>query len=166
MLLALFAQLISCQLAWLERHYMSLTQLRHSSLLLALASDIARSKPDLVLENALLRQQLLILQRQVKKPRFTHTECLSLLLLASRLQNWKHLLLILKPDTLLRWHRQGFRLFWRFKTRTRLGRPRLTPDLITLIQQMGRENQTWGAECIRGELLKLGIRIAKDCVGY
>jgi putative transposase len=73
-------------------------------------------------------------------------------------------LLIFKPDILLRWHRQGFRLFWHFKTRTRLGRPRLSKDLIALIQQMGQENCTWGAERIRGELLKLGLYVAKDTI--
>lgn len=103
-------------------------------------------------------------QRQVKKPHFTYTEHFSLLLLASRLQNWKHLLLILKPDTLLRWHQQGFQLFSRFKTRPRRGRPRLSQDLVTLIQQMASENPLWGAERIHGELLKLGLRVAKDTI--
>jgi hypothetical protein len=79
--------------------------------------------PKLAAENALLRQQLIILQRHSKKPWFTQTDRLWLVLLASRVRSWKEALLILKPDTLLRWHRQGFRLFWWFKSRNRDGRP-------------------------------------------
>ncbi len=108
----------------------------------------------------MLRQELLILHRQVKKPRFTQSDRLWLVLLVSRLQHWKDTLLILKPETLLRWHRQGFRLFWKFKSRNRGGRPRLSADTITLIQQMAKDNRLWGAERIHGELLKLGIKVA------
>ena len=72
--------------------------------------------------------------------------------------------MILKPDTLLHWHRQGFRLFWRLKSHARLGRPRLSPEPVALIEQMAAENPLWGAERIRGELLKLGIHIAKDTI--
>lgn len=86
------------------------------------------------------------------------------MLLASRLSAWKQSLLILKPETLLHWHRQGFKLFWRRKSRARLGRPPLARELVALIQQMATENPLWGAERIRGELLKLGIRVAKDTI--
>jgi MFS family permease len=71
-------------------------------------------------------------------------------------------LVILQPETLRRWHRQGFKLFWRVKIRGRRGRPPLAPDLVVLIQRITAENPRWGAERIRGELLKLGIRVAKD----
>lgn len=164
MLLAFFAHLLSRPLAWLESYYFHWTQLPHSSPSFGFALDLTRSKSELLLENALLRQQLLILQRQVKKPCLTRPDCLSLLLLARRLPSWRQALLILKPETLLRWHREGFRLFWRFKTRTRRGRPRLGQELVTLIQQMASENPLWGAERIRGELLKLGLRVAKDTI--
>ncbi len=70
----------------------------------------------------------------------------------------------LKPDTLLRWHRQGFKHFWRVKTRTRRGRPHLSPDLVALIHRIAAENPHCGAERIRGELFKLGIRVAKDTI--
>ena len=102
MLLAFFAHLRSRLLGWLEPHYLRWTQLPQSLPSLGFAMDLPRSRSELLLENALLRQQLLILRRQVKRPRLTRTDPLSLLLLASRLRNWKHLLLILKPDTLLR----------------------------------------------------------------
>jgi hypothetical protein len=79
---------------------------------------------------------------------------------ASRVRHWKEALLIVKPDTPLCWHRQGFRLFWRFKSRNRGGRSRISLETIALIQQMARENSLWGVERIRGELLKLGIQVA------
>lgn len=72
--------------------------------------------------------------------------------------------MILKPATLLRWHRQGFKLFWRVKSRARRGRPRLSPELVSLIQEMAADNPLWGAERIRGELLKLGLPVAKDTI--
>lgn len=130
------------------------------SITLSTVADFPRSKTQLIAENALLRQQLIILHRQIKKPHFTQSDRLWLVLLASRVQNWKETLLILKPDTLLRWHRQGFRLFWKFKSRRRGGRPRLATETIHLIQQMAKANVLWGAERIRGELLKLDINVA------
>ena len=130
------------------------------SVLLGSALDFTRSNAELVAENALLRQQLIILHRQVDKPRFTPTDRLWLVLLASRVRSWKEALLSLKPDTLLRWHRQGFWLFWRFQSCNRGGRPRVACETIALMQQMARENSLWGAERIRGELMKLGIQVA------
>ncbi len=73
--------------------------------------DLVRSKPELIAENALLRQQLIVLNRSVKQPRCTATDRSLLVLLASRVRAWNDALVIVKPDTLLRWHRQGFRLF-------------------------------------------------------
>ena len=105
-----------------------------------------------------------IFHRQAGKLRFTPTDRLWLVLLASRARRWKEALLIVKPDTLLRWHRQGFRLFWRFKSHNRGGRPRVAYETIALIQQMARENSLWGVERIRGELMKLGIHIARSTI--
>src|SRR5579871_650015 len=82
-------------------------------------SDMVRTKPELVVENALLRQQLVVLQRQVKRPRFSRWDRLILLWLANKLRTWKSALLILQPDTLLRWHRDGFRWYWRAKSTPR-----------------------------------------------
>lgn len=164
MLLSFFVQSLARPLAWLEQLYLRWTQLPQSSPALGLSLDLVRSKSELLLENALLRQQLVILQRQVKPPRLTPMDRFSLLLLASRLRAWKQALVILKPDTLLRWHRQGFRLFWRRKSRARPGRPPLSGELVALIQQMATENPLWGAERIHGELLKLGLPVAKDTI--
>ncbi len=67
---------------------------------------------------------------------------------------------MVRPETVLRWHRQGWRLFWRWRSGRSLGRPRLKPEVRTLIATMARENPHWGTECIRGELLKLGIAVS------
>jgi putative transposase len=88
-------------LAFLEQALLRFTQLSRHSLVLSTATDLTRSRTELVAENALLRQQLIILHRQAEKPRFTQSDRLWLVLLASRVQHWKDILLILKPDTLL-----------------------------------------------------------------
>jgi hypothetical protein len=126
-------QFISHPISTLEQAFLHFSQPSHYSIALTLAADLPRSKSQLIAESDLLRQQLIILYRQVKKLRFTHSDHLWLVLLVGRVQHWKDTLLILKPDTLLRWHRQGFRLFWKFKFRNAGGRPRLSTETITLI---------------------------------
>lgn len=88
------------------------------------------------------------------------------MLLAGKLRPWKNALLIVKPETLLRWHRSGFRLFWKMMSRatSRSPKPKLPAKTITLIKQIAQENRLWGAERIRGELLKLNIREAKRTI--
>jgi transposase InsO family protein len=131
-----------------------------------LLADLTRSKTELILENAFLRQQLIILDRQVKRPRPRPRERVLLVLLASRLHAWKQALLIVQPATLVRWHRDIYRWLWKRKSEPpkRGGRPPLLKGLVDLIQQMAQENRTWGAERIRGELLKLGVRVAKSTI--
>ena len=124
-------------------------------------TDLARGKSELVAENALLRQQLIILRRQVKRPACTKTERMLLVLLASMVHTWKQALFIVQPETLLRWHRQGFKLFWRYKSRAASLAPRISQQTVDFIKEMARDNRLWGAERIRGELLKLGIRVCK-----
>jgi len=129
------------------------------------AADAARAKPDLVLENALLRHQLLVLGRAVKRPRLTRTDRGLLVLLASRLHDWANALIIVRPETVLRWHRQGVRLFWKRQSRSRSApKPRLAAKTIALIREMAAANRTWGADRIRGELLKLDIRVSKRTI--
>ena len=96
-----------------RQHLAASTKPTNSSLVRGSLQDLARTKPQLIAENALLRQQLIVLNRSVKRPCLTATDRSLLVLLASRVRAWKDALLIVKPDTLLRWHRQGFRLFWR-----------------------------------------------------
>lgn len=124
LLLHLQTHLFSRLFSFLDQAFRRLTQPARSSLVLGTAADLALSKAELIAENALLRHQLIILQRQVKKPHLTRSDRLWFLLLAARLSHWKEALLIFQPETLLRWHRQGCRLFWKFKSRNRGGRPR------------------------------------------
>ena len=104
----LLIQFVSHLIAALEQAFLSFVQLSRRSLVLSTATDLTRGKIDLIAENALLRQQLIIFQRQIKTPHFTQSERLWLVLLASRVQNWKGTLLIPKPEPLLGWHRQAF----------------------------------------------------------
>ena len=131
------------------------------SLPAGLLSDITRSRADLMMENAMLRQQLIVLNRQVKRPQLTNLERLRLVFLSHFTKFWKQALHIVQPDTLLRWHRELFRKYWRRKSK---GKPKILSETIALIQEMAKENQLWGAERIRGELLKLGIEVSKRTI--
>jgi transposase InsO family protein len=126
--------------------------------------DLLRSKPDLLIENALLRHQLVVLRRSGKRPVLTPADRTLLVLLAGRLRAWRHALFIIQPDTLLGWHRAGYRLFWRGKSRPKPGRPPLAAATIALIREMAAANPLWGAERVRGELLKLDIHVAKRTI--
>jgi putative transposase len=127
-------------------------------------ADSLRSRTELIAENALLRQQLIIVQRAVKRPTLRKRDKFLLIVLASKLRSWKQALLIIQPDTLLRWHRELFRWLWRRKSKAKGRRPRLALETVALVVQMVRENGLWGAERLRGELLKLGIRVSKRTI--
>ena len=118
----------------------------------------------LAAENLFLRKQLaLYLERKVK-PRRTKAASKLTLVLLSKLFAWREALTVVKPDTLIRWHRKGFRLFWRWKSKAR-GRPRIPPNLQKLIADMAANNMSWGEERIAAELLlKLGIRVSPRTV--
>jgi len=126
--------------------------------------DLARSKSELVAENALLRQQLIILRRQVKRPACTKGDRMLLVLLARMVRTWKQALFIVQPETLLRWHRQGFQLYWKYKSRAGSPQPKISEETVALIKEMAAQNLLWGAERIRGELLKLGFRVSKRTI--
>ena len=135
-----------------------------SSFLLGTLADLGRSNSELIAENALLRQQLIILQRQVKRPACTKMERVLLVLLARLVRTWQQALLIVQPDTLLRWHRELFRLVWKRKSKAASHKPKVAEETITLIRQMAKDNRLWGAERIRGELLKLGMHVCKRTI--
>ena len=152
---------------WLQsvnQHFVAWTKPDISSLLLGTLTDFARSKSELAAENALLRQQLIILRRQVKRPACTKSDRMLLVLLARMVRTWKQALFIVQPETLLRWHRQGFKLFWKYKSRATSPTSRISQETVALIREMARDNRLWGAERIRGELLKLGIRVCKRTI--
>ena len=126
--------------------------------------DIRRSKSELIAENAFLRQQLTVLQRQIKRPILTARDRTIFVLLASRFSAWREALMIVKPDTLLGWHRQGFRLFWLHKSKARKPQPRVAEDVIALIHTMALDNRLWGVKRIRDELRKVGYPLTKRTV--
>jgi putative transposase len=134
------------------------------SLFVGTLKDLARTREDLIAENALLRQQLIILHRQVKRPACTRTDRLFLLLLARNVRNWKQVLFLVQPDTLLGWHRQMFHWYWRRRSKPVSRTPKLAAETVALIKTMALSNCLWGAERIRGELLKLGIRVSKRTI--
>jgi hypothetical protein len=105
----------------------------------------------------------LYIERQAKSRRADDATRIVLVAL-SRLVDWRRLLTVVKPDTLIRWHRTGFRLYWRRKSKPR-GRPRIPAELRKLIKDMALANRTWGEERIAAELLvKLGIRVSPQTV--
>jgi len=120
---------------------------------------------DLALENLALRQQLAILKRSSEWPRLRPRDRLFWVVLSRIWSNWQEALIVVKPDTVVRWHRKGFKLFWRHKSRRRgQGRPPISPDVRNLIRRMAEANPLWGAPRIHGELLKLGIEICERTV--
>src|SRR5258708_18729624 len=135
-----------------------------TSLVLSTLADLTRGKAELLAENALLRQQLIILRRQIKRPVYRKTDQLLLVLLARMVQTWKEALFLVQPETLLRWHRELFHLFWKRKSTAHSRKPRLSPETISLIKEMATNNRLWGAERIRGELLKLDIHVSKRTI--
>src|SRR5579872_3263756 len=135
-----------------------------TSLPLSTLTDLGRSKSELLAENVLLRQQLILLRRQVKRPSITRTDRILLVLLARLVRTWQQALVIVQPDTLLRWHRELFRVYWKRRSKASSQRPKVAEETIALIRQMARDNRLWGAERIRGELLKLGIYVCKRTI--
>ncbi|MGH8310418.1 MAG: integrase core domain-containing protein [Steroidobacteraceae bacterium] len=133
--------------------------------LAGLVADALRSRDELIAENALLRQQLIVAARAKTRPTFKPRERALIVFWASVARRWQSAVLLVRPATVLRWHRHGFRLFWRWRSRRRRAtEPRVAPETVELIRTMARDNRLWGAERIRGELLKLGIRVAKRTV--
>jgi putative transposase len=127
--------------------------------------SLFRSPHQLVLENLALRQQLVMLRKSVKKPRPSMADKLFWIIFSRYVDGWRKLLIGLNPDTVVRWHRQGFRLYWRWKSRgEKPGRPATDAALRKLIRQMQATNIGWGAPRIHGELFKLGIKISQATV--
>ena len=127
-----------------------------------LAADLVRGRAGLVAENALLRQQLIVAERKVAgRVRWTPWQRFTIVLAARVAPAWREATLLIQPATILRWHRAGFRAFWRRRSRPS-GRPPTTH--AALIREMAAGNPRWGAERIRGELLKLGIRVCKRTI--
>jgi len=123
-----------------------------------------QSRRLLLLENIALRHQLTVLRRQSCKPRLAQADRLLWLALRRLWPDWQKGLLLFQPQTVIAWHRQGFRLFWRWKSRARSGRPTADRKLIELIRRMWSSNPTWGSKRIQAELAKLGIPVSDSTI--
>ena len=124
-----------------------------------------KDRADLVAENVALRHQLSCLKHRKKRPKLRPLDRALWVVLARSWSRWKELLVMVKPATVVAWHKKGFRLFWRWKSRNRgPGRPRVHKDVRKLIVEMAVANVGWGAPRIHGELLKLGIEISEISV--
>jgi putative transposase len=134
--------------------------------LLAPLRSIFRSRAALELENLALRHQIAVLQRTAaKRLKLTSADRLLWICLSRLWHDWRSALAIVKPETVLAWHRAGFRLFWTWKVRHgQPGRPVISREARELIRKMCRDNPTWGAPRIHGELLKLGIDVGESSV--
>jgi hypothetical protein len=125
-----------------------------------------RGRAALQFEILALRHQLAVLQRSVKRPKLTAVDRLLWAWFAQTWRDWRSALVIVKPETVIAWHRKGLRLFWTWKVRRgRPGRPPVPTEVRELIRKMSRENPLWGAPRIHGERLKLGIDIGETSVG-
>ena len=124
-----------------------------------------KSKNRLEAENAVLRHQLIVLQRKARgRAHPTKNDRWFFVQMYRWFPSIVKVVTIIEPETLVRWHRPGFRRYWRWKSRSRGGRPQIDAELRTLIRQMSMENLLWGAPRIHGELLKLGFEVAQSSV--
>ena len=122
-----------------------------------------RSRGNLVLENLVLRQQLAVLKRRHRRPSIGPLDKLFWVVVRRFWSGWKQALIVVTPETVVRWHRTGSRMYWRLisRVRTQVGRRRTPKEVRELIFQMVAENPTWGAPRIHGELLMLGFDLSE-----
>jgi putative transposase len=120
---------------------------------------------EIALENLALRQQLVVFKRRCPRPRLRWADRLFWLCLSRTWKNWRPALIIVRPETVVSWHRKGFRLFWAWVSRRKCsGRPETSPEIRALVRKLAAANPLWEAPRIHGELLKLGIPISERSV--
>ncbi len=122
------------------------------------------SRASLIVENIALRQQITVLKRGTSKPKIKNRDRLFWVALSKIWDGWNEALLIVQPSTVIKWHRQGFKLFWRLKSRRKLGRPKIDPEIRRLIRQLSKENPICGVPHIKSELALLGYDVAESTV--
>jgi len=125
--------------------------------------NLFKSRQTLATENLALRYQLQILKRQHPRPALRGIDRHILVWFSQKLTRWRDVICVVRPSTLLGWHRTGFRLYWRLKTRSN-GRPCASRETRDLIRKISLENPLWGSPRIQGELSKLGIEVSKSTV--
>ena len=140
------------------------SSLKFTKLLIIVFFKLFNRKANLIAENISLRQQLAIYKRKHKRIRITNTDRLFWILMSKIWAKWKSALIIVKPETVVRWHKNLFKIFWRLKSRKKPGRPKIDAEIRRLIRQMSRENPTWGVPHIKSELNLLGYNIAESTV--
>jgi hypothetical protein len=123
-----------------------------------------RSRQDTALEILALRQQVAVLRRKRPRPRLGQLDRLFWTTFRHVWSRWADVLVIVKPETVVGWHRAGFRLYWRWRSRPRGGRPKITAEIRGLIRRLAAENPDWGAPKIHGELWKLGFEVSERTV--
>ena len=133
--------------------------------LLAAARVFFRSRHDTALEILALRQQVAVLKRKRPRPCLNYLDRMFWTTLRQVWSRWGEVLVVVKPETVVGWHRAGFRLFWKWRSRARGGRPKTTAEVRALIRRLAEENATWGAPKIHGELQKLGFVVSETSVG-
>ncbi len=127
--------------------------------------SFVRSQAELAAENLALRKQLAILEHKSKRPRLRKRDRIFWTWLSRLWSNWRSVLVIVQPETVVRWHQQGFRLYWRWKSRAgKVGRPRVDAEIRKLIRRMSRHNPLWGTPRIQSELQLLGYEASKATV--
>jgi hypothetical protein len=136
-------------------------------LILGVLTSLFRSRAQLEAEILVLRQQINVLRRRAsKQPHLNNTDCFLFVWLCRWFPSVLSAIAIVRPETIIRWHRAGFRAYWRWRSRNRVGRPEVSIELRTLIGEMSRANRLWGAPRIHGELLKLGFEVVRrKCAG-
>jgi putative transposase len=133
-------------------------------LLNCILPNLSRDRQSLVVENLLLRHQLTVALRSRQRPKLRTRDRLFWVWARRLCPSWRQHLVLVSPATVTRWHRQGWRLFWTWRSRHPGGRPRLSAEVRDLIALMSRDNPLWGTERIRGELLKLGIAVSNRSI--
>ena len=134
-------------------------------LMLGILASRFKARATLEAENLVLRQQVNVLRRRTpKRPHLSNTDRFLFVWLYRWFPSVVEVVVIVRPETIIRWHRAGFRAYWRWRSRNRVGRPKVSAELRTLIGEMSRANALWGAPRIHGELLKLGFEVAQSTV--
>ena len=135
------------------------------NMLISVFREIVLGRAALHTEILALRQQVAVLKRKRPRPSLRKADRVFWVILSYLWPGWRHALVIVRPETVIGWHRKGFRLFWTWKSRRgKPGRPPVSREIRDLVREMSRENTLWGAPRIHGELLKLGFSISQAAV--
>jgi putative transposase len=132
--------------------------------MLAVIRVFLRTRRDTAIELLALRQQVAVLKRKRPRPQLSAWDRLFWTALRRIWPRWQEVLIIVKPETVIGWHRAGFRTYWRWRSRSRPGRPKITAEMRALIRKMAEENSGWGSPRIHGELQKLNFTVSERSV--